>query len=145
MIRGATIDDIPTMVAKAARHLETCSYSPLSYDMDKAAEFIEDLILTNRYVAVVERNGEIVGAMLGDIIQPWFTNDLIGIEYIIYIEPGHRVGKDAYQLIGRWINWCKENGVKQIRPQISSGNLGAARLYEAMGFQYVGPCFSMNV
>ena len=145
MIRGATLEDVPIMVQKAAKHLETCSYAPLAYEMGKAEDFIRDLISINGYVAVIERNGEIVGAMLGDIVEPWFSSDRIGIEYIVYVEPGHRSGKEIVQLIGRWINWCKENNVKQIRPQISSGNLGASRLYEAMGFKYVGPCFCMNV
>lgn len=133
------------MVDLAEYLLADSSYSPLSYDKGKTADFVEDLINLKGFVVVCERKGKIVGGMVGDIIQPWFSQDNVGIEHIVYMDPNERSGRDAVKMVSSWIDWCKENECKQIRPAVSTGNLKIARLYEAFGFTYVGPNYVMNV
>lgn len=144
MIRRATFDDIDAMVELAAPYLAGSSWSPMIYDRVKTHDFLYDLIEDNGFLVVVERDGQIIGGMVGDIIQPWFSNDLMGIEHILYVHPDHRSGRIAYQLIKAWMQWCIENGAKQIRPMISSGNFGADRLYQAMGFKPVGGAYLLD-
>ncbi|MFA5135688.1 MAG: GNAT family N-acetyltransferase [Patescibacteria group bacterium] len=145
MIRKATREDIPVMVELAAGYLQHSSYAPLIYDKIKTHDFLEELLDENGFLVVSERNGQIVGGMVGDVITPWFSNDKIGVEYILYMHPDYRTGRDAYRLIRSWVEWCKYQGVKQIRPAISSGINRGERLYQAMGFEAVGSNFLMNV
>lgn len=145
MIRKATIDDITRMVDLAGGYLITSSYAQIEYDKNKTQDFLEELLAENGFMVVSERDGQIVGGMVGDVIQPWFSCDKIGIEYILYMHPEYRAGRDTYRLIRSWIEWCKHQGVKQIRPSISSGIQGGERLYQAIGFDIVGSNFLMNV
>lgn len=145
MIRKATRDDIPLMVELAAEYLQHSSYAPLVYDKIKTHDFLDELLDEKGFMVVAERDGQIVGGMVGDVITPWFSDDKIGVEYIIYMHPDYRTGRDAYRLIRSWVEWCKYQDVKQIRPAISSGVNRGERLYQAMGFEVVGSNFLMNV
>lgn len=145
MIRRASHADIDAMVALVVPYLAESSWSRMAYNPNKTADFLAELIDDKAFVVVAERNGNIIGGMVGDVVQPWFSDDIMGIEHILYVHPDHRVGKLPYQLIRSWAEWCKDNGAKQIRPIISSGNLSANRLYQAMGFKPVGGAYLLDV
>lgn len=143
MIRKCQISDIPRCIELAEAHLSASSYAALSYNQAKTTDFLEDLINENGFAVVIERDGLIVGGMIGDVINPWFSDSKVGIEHIIYVDPAYRIGRDVYRLIRSWVEWCKAQGCEQIRPQITSGNVRVARLYEAMGFKPCGYNFVM--
>lgn len=145
MIRRASHADIDAMVALVVPYLAESSWSRMAYNPNKTADFLAELIDDKAFVVVAERNGNIIGGMVGDVVQPWFSDDIMGIEHILYVHPDHRVGKLPYQLIRAWAEWCKDNGAKQIRPIISSGNLSANRLYQAIGFKPVGGAYLLDV
>lgn len=145
MLRRANKDDIQAMVELVIPYLAESSWSRMEYNRNKTADFLEDLMDDNGFLVVAEREGKIIGGMVGDIVRPWFSDDLMGIEHILYVHPDYRMGRVPYQLIKAWTQWCIDNGAKQIRPMISSGNFAAVRLYQAMGFQTVGGAFLMEV
>ena len=101
-------------------------------------------IRDSKYAAVIEKDGEIIAFMGGDIIEPWYSDDAIGIEYGVYVWPNHRGGKCPIMLISNFVAWCKMNNVKQIRPGISTGNTKLSGLYIALGFTKTGDNFLME-
>lgn len=133
------------MIDLARVHLAASSYAELSYNANKTVDFIEELLESNGFAVGIEKNGLLVGAMLGDVIEPWFSDSKVGIEHIIYVDPEHRSGRDVYRLIRAWVEWCKAQGCEQIRPQITSSIFKVARLYEAMGFELSGYNFVLTV
>lgn len=145
MIRRANVSDIETMVELVVPYLAESSWSRMEYNKNKTRDFLFDLMEDKGFVVVAERDGKIIGGMVGDIIRPWFSDDLMGIEHILYVHPDYRMGRLPYQLIRAWAAWCKDNGAKQIRPFISSGNFAGCRLYEAMGFKSVGGAYLMEI
>lgn len=145
MIRQAALADLDTLTAFIPGIMAETSYCGLAFDLNRARAFIEEMITENRYVAVIEKDGEIIGGMVGDLYQPWYSTDFIGIEHSIYVLPAHRNGRYSLQLIKCFIDWCRENGAKQIRPGIASGNWQVNRLYQAIGFTPVGANFLMEL
>jgi GNAT superfamily N-acetyltransferase len=145
MIRVATHDDVDAMVEAAVLFLQESSFSRLIYNKAKTATHLHDLMDRNGFAVIYEKNGNVIGGMVGDLVQPWFSDDLIGIDLILYIHSAYRRGKVAYQLIKAWQNWCIKNGARQLRPVISTGQKAGNRLYEAMGFEYMGGAFLMDI
>ena len=144
MIRVATKADLPIMLKLAGDHLKNCNYDRLVYNSDKARLLGQQLLDNDGFFVVIEHDGKVVGGMLGDVVSPWFSDSKVGIEYIIYVDPGHRQGRDTYRLIRSWLEWCKIQQCVQIRPMVTSGNMQVCRLYKAMGFELAGETFLMN-
>lgn len=144
MLRAATIEDLPELVRMAGDMLANSDYSAFDVDAERFERFAGPLI-THGFVIVCEVDGQVVGALLGDVVTPWFSTKRMGVEYALYLEPEHRNGLTAARMIGRWVQWCKEQGAVQCRPGISTGNFQAARLYEALGFKQCGMAFTKDL
>jgi GNAT superfamily N-acetyltransferase len=94
---------------------------------------------------VAEKNGEVVGVMMGDVHVPWYTTERMGIDHTLYIYPEHRNGWIAVKLIKKFEEWCILMGATQIRPGIGTGDLNVARLYEVLGYKCVGKWFLKDI
>jgi L-amino acid N-acyltransferase YncA len=143
MIRPAVVEDIARLAELAGDMVAESDYKPFGVDVEKFTGFITPLI-ANGFVAVKEVDGLVVGAMLGDVVAPWFTTKRMGIEHAIYISPKYRNGLTAARLITEWIGWCKANGAVQCRAGISTGNMAVASLYERFGFKKSGTNFILD-
>lgn len=144
MIRPARVEDIPTIIEKGKRLHDESSYVHVTYSPERAEALCKLLILAG-FIVVAEIDGEVVGAMLGDVYTPWYTTDLVGIEYSLYIEPEHRNGLIAVKMVRAWEKWCTAMGAKQLRPGVGTGDKNAAGLYLALGFSQVGQFFVKDV
>ena len=141
MLRLATLDDVPALSRLALAMSDNSSFAVLGFCPERFAAFVAPLI-THGFALVSDIDGEVVGAMLGDVVQPWFAKNRMGVEYAVYLAPEHRSGLTAARMVSRWERWCKEQGAVQCRPSISTGNTQISRLYEAMGFETVGAAYS---
>lgn len=144
MIRRATLEDMPALLRMAAAMLANSDYSTFDVDEARFVSFAGPLV-THGFVIVAEKDGQVVGALLGDVVTPWFSTKRMGVEYAVYIEPEHRNGLMAARMINQWAQWCKEQGAVQCRPGISTGNFEVARLYEALGFKQCGMAFTKDL
>lgn len=144
MIREATIDDIPKLVEMGrALHDET-TYKHVEYSPERVAETCR-LMIANGFLVVAEKEGEVIGVMMGDVYIPWYTTERMGIDYTLYIMPEHRNGLIAVKMIKRFEQWCISMGAKQIRPGIGTGDPSAIKLYKALGYKSVGEWFLKDV
>lgn len=139
-IRAATLDDVPVMVELGRRMHEESSYRTMTYSAERVAETAK-LLVEHGFALVAEKNGEVIGGMMGDVITPWYTTERMGTDYALYIAPEHRNGLLALKLVKRFEEWCVSMGATRIRPGVSTGSISAGKIYRALGYQPVGECF----
>lgn len=147
MIRPAKHDDIPRLVELGTLLHDTSTYARRSYNPEKVAHLLGQLIDGLGVVFAAEVEGRIVGGFAGALTEQWFSDDLIAFDYSFFIEPGKRQGLIAMKLILAFQEWAKAKGAKEIQMGITTGiNVaGTSRLYTRMGFQFNGPLFRMEV
>lgn len=144
MIRNATVNDIPKMIEIGKNLANSTTYKSVNYSEERIEATIK-ILIEHGFCVVAEKNGEVVGSMMGDVYTPWYSNDRMGIDYVLYIEREHRNGLLAVKMIKKFEQWCISMGVKQIRPGIGTGDKNAIRMYKALGYQSVGEWFLKDV
>lgn len=144
MIRKATLEDVPHIVRMGERLHHESSFSSISYCGERVAQ-IASVLISNGFAVVVEKDGEVIGGMMGDVVVPWYSTERMGIDYSLYIEPEHRNGMLAVKLVKMFEEWCLTMGAVQIRPGVSTGHMSAGKLYRALGYEQVGECFVKNI
>ena len=142
-IRAAQEGDVDTLVAIGEEMLAGSSFAPLHYSPLRVAAFVRRCIAEG-FAAVSLQGDEITGVVLGDIVQPWYSEDRMGVEHVLYVRPQHQGSRAALMLVRAWMVWCFECGAKQLRPGTSAGSAAADRLYAAMGFERTGALYVMN-
>lgn len=135
--------DIPEVLAAGREHIASSNYAPMGFDDEKAAGFIRHLIV-HGLAAVAVEDGQIAGGILGDVIEPWYSRNRMGIEHVLYVLPQHRGGRAALMLVRAWVKWCLDSGATQIRPGVSTGCEAAEAFYERLGFKRAGGLFVMD-
>lgn len=144
-LRRAQIADIPAMTDLGrAMHAES-NFAPLDFDGDVFAATLRRLIESDQFVLIAEKDGEIVGGMIGTVHQSWFGKDWIASDMGLFIAPASRGGMTAARLVRAFVLWAKAAGARQARPGVSTGATNAERLYEGMGFKRAGELFVMNL
>lgn len=144
MLRKAAPEDIPEIIRMAHAMVADSSYAPLGVDAVRMAKFLDPLV-SHGFVVVTQKEGDVVGAMLGDVVTPWYALNRMGIEHAIYLEPEHRHGLTAARMVGAWVDWCRRNGAVQCRAGVTTGNSDMERLYLALGFERSGGSFVKNL
>ena len=144
-LRLATEADIPTLVNMAAAMHAASSFAPLTYSPEKMAQTLAHGISTGFVaVSVDEEGGDITGAIYGDVVEPCWSHDRMGIEVGLYVSPERRGSRGALMLVAAWIRWCVASGAKQIRPGTAATSPAADRLYRSMGFEPAGALYVLN-
>ena len=143
-LRKATEADIPTLVEMGAGMFEGSSFAPLTYCPEKAAQTMVHGIRTAMLLVTVADDGTITGAIQGDVIEPWYSSDRMGVELFLYVRPEYRGTRAALKLVAAWARWCVASGAKQLRPATAAKSAEADRLYRALGFEPVGQLYVMN-
>jgi L-amino acid N-acyltransferase YncA len=144
MIRQAIESDIPALVEMGQLLHDESSYKHVSYSPERVAATCL-LMMKNGFLVVAEKDGEVVGGMMGDVQVAWYTTERMGFDLSLYIKPEHRSGMMAMRMIKRFENWCIKMGATQIRPGIGTGNPSVTRLYKALGYKYVGELLLKDV
>lgn len=143
-LRLATPEDVAEMVECGAQMHAASSFSPLSFSREKVAQNLLNGIETAFVALSVDDAGRITGGLHGDVIEPYYSTDRMGIELFVYVRPEARGSRAALMLLRAWIRWCVASGAKQIRPATAAKSPEADRLYRALGFEPVGALYVMN-
>jgi len=144
MIRKATLDDVQHIVRMGERLHNESSFSSILYSGERVAK-ISAVLIEYGFAVVFEKDGAVVGGMLGDVVTPWYSTERMGIDYSLYIEPEHRNGTAAIRMVKMFEDWCISMGAVQIRPGVSTGHKSAGKLYRALGYEQVGECFVKQI
>lgn len=144
MIRNATHDDIPTMIALGeAMHAES-RYARFPWNSEKVAALIAALIDSGDGLALVaEKDSEIVGGILAAIEDSFFGPARFACEYAVFVRADARGGMAAPRLLCAYAQWAHERGAALVQAGITTGvaTESSARLYSTVGFQPVGQLF----
>lgn len=142
MIRKATAQDIPALVALGSRmHAESPRFSKLRFSPEKLTDTLTDIEANPLgFIWLGEVDGDVAGVMVGLIYEHWCSTDAVSTDLALYVEPAYRGSMLAARLINRYKQWAKVNGAVLLQVGVSTGveTEQTARLYEAMGFKRFG-------
>jgi len=147
LVRTATLADIPDIVRMGAMlHAESPRYSRLAFDAGKVDRLARSLLAGTAVsdpvggVFVLEIGGVVVGMIAGMVQETFFGPDTLASDWTFYIEPGHRGGRKAGQLLQAFEQWAISKGVTDIVPGTSTEIAADAtrRFYEANGYTLYG-------
>ncbi len=141
-LRLAGPDDVPALVEMGAHMHAESRYRYTRYSETKVHAQITKLIETGR-VFVADRDGEIVGAIMGICTAWWFSDDPVIFDFALYVAPEFRHRGVARLLIYAMQQWAQEAGAT-LDIGISSGVLmdQTGQLCESMGGERVGGIYT---
>jgi GNAT superfamily N-acetyltransferase len=148
MIRAATHDDLPALVALGAfLHDESPRYRVRSFDPVRCGEHLRGLIDGAGVVFVADHAGVVVGGFAGGIAVDWFGSHKTAFDYSLMVHPEHRQGVVAVRLITAFKHWAKRMGADSVQMGVTTGihDDNTARLYMALGFDRIGQLFEQGV
>jgi GNAT superfamily N-acetyltransferase len=145
IIRNATKDDIPTMIAMGAAMHDETNYKDRNYSPEK-------LLHDGRYMVdhpdkfflcVAEDDQGVIGMYVGFITEFYFGYDTVAYDLLLYTRQNRRGSLAAARMIEAFTEWAFANGASEIRPGVSTGFQPerTAQLYERMGFESIGYIF----
>jgi GNAT superfamily N-acetyltransferase len=84
--------------------------------------------------------GEAVGLFTGLVEETFFGPDIVAHQHLLYIEPAHRGGILAAQMMHRFETWALLQNAKEIWVSQATGIQPerTRKLFEALGFKTIG-------
>lgn len=123
MIRRATQDDLPRLLELAAAMHAESRFRIYRFVPEKVSVLLEQAIggQLPSVVLVAERDGAVVGGIVGLCTEQWFSDQLVAQDLAIFMEPRHRGGMAAARLIGAFVEWATEQGAVTTELGINTG------------------------
>ena len=141
LVEVATLADVPSLAALGEAFHRASSYSHLDFSCTKVEALLTHLISDSSGVVFVSRrDGEIVGACAGVVVPSWFGDDLIGMDFAVFVEPGARNETRGTTLILAFARYCQRRGARMVKTSIPAGGdvESTSRLYRSLGFVDAG-------
>ena len=133
MIRKATLRDIPAMVG-LGREFHQWAAPPWEWDAPTVERTCATCVASDERCAfVAERDGEVIGGLLGVVAASMLHGGLEAHEAALFVAPDARGCGPL--LVRRFVRWGKERGAVRIVVQAWHGEAGA--LFAALGFARV--------
>src|SRR3546814_20029307 len=97
-----------------------------------SSDLLMDWCLTNNegFFSVAEREGVLIGGMIGACTPHWCSDDLVAYDFGLFVEPERRGGLAAAGLLRGFIRWARDKGAVGITARIQ---LGRATCRERVG------------
>ena len=144
-IRPATEADLPYLIMLANVMLAESSFASVPFDAEALALTVIRLLDDQQFVMLAEKDGQIVGAMLGIATPFAFSYAMMAQDVALFVHPDARGRLISVRLIRAFEEWARAHNCLQIRPAVSSGCEAACRLYGLLGYRPVGVSFVKEV
>ena len=145
MIRSATINDLPALLALGERMHGESRYRVLAFSREKLRTTLQMLLTApGGFLWVAERRGSIVGGLAAMCAQHWASDDLVATDLALFVAPEHRGGMAVRPLVEEYRGWARKLGAKLVDLGVSTG-LDAERtagLFDRVGFPRIGTIHS---
>lgn len=146
MIRAATAADTPVLIEMGrALHDESKRYSERGFAPEKLEALARSLFGTATTEGeggafVAEKDGKVIGMLIGFVREQWFSYDKLASDYTFYVRPEHRGSMAAVRLIKAFEAWAISKGAVDILPGVSTmiASERARDLYLALGYEHYG-------
>lgn len=149
MIRPVAAGDMGPLMALMAELHEATHYGLVKRDNRQMLQVVAGLSASpNGFVRVAEREGQLVGALLGVTEEYWWTDPKAGAKYasdLLFYAKHPGAGAQMMRQFIQWA-WGRPRVVK-IETAISSGLIGgvaADRFYQRLGFEKRGSLYVMD-
>lgn len=136
MIRRATHDDVPRIVAMGERFISDVYPAAITFNGDTLAALTTNLIDGAGVVFVAESaTGDVIGMIALIVLMQPMSGETVATELVWWIHPDVRGGRAALELLAKAEEWAKSNGAKRLQMIAPSDKV--CRFYERLGFQRV--------
>ena len=147
-IRDLTPMDIERAISLGARMHKESMYRDFDYDKMKCGQLLYRCLSNpdTHFAMVAEKDGRLVGMLLGYITEHYFGRDLIALDYMWFVDQEHRGSRAGVELLFAFQDWAKSKGVAEIYIGLSSGvhaeKTGA--LLTKLGYDVVGGNYKLR-
>lgn len=135
IIREATEEDIFDVLILAK---EFSKEAPITHtwDKNKTEEFLNSALLNDNMVLfVLEVDGEIVGSILGFVIEVYMSHKVQATELAWFITKEYRGKPSSIRLVKAFERWAIDKGANQIGMGDIEGISNLEHLYTRMGYK----------
>lgn len=142
-IRQATHADIPVLIELFLRLKRASPYVTAPHSLERARATMRRCISSpSGYLALAEHQGKIVGALMGETIEYWWSGRHYATDHSMFSTmPG--AGSALVEDFCRWA-WSRPNVLEVLVGQSSGDEPARTRaLFEHLGFEYAGGLFRL--
>lgn len=134
MIREATLEDVPRLVAMGRRFLAETPYGEvLTESVERLTRLAEGLIANDTGIVFVFEVGDRPVGMLGAVVvEHPLSGQRMATELFWWVEPEYRRGGAGLLLMERAEAWATAAGAEAL--QMVAPNAQVARVYAARGY-----------
>lgn len=141
MIREATDADIDRIVEMSMHFLAFLKIEP---DPQQLGQTI-GLAFEHGVILLAERQLEVIGMLAVVILPHAFTGKPIADEVAWWVEPEHRNGREAYNLLRSAIDWSRQRGVSVLKMVAPAASPEVGAFYERVGFTLVESAYTIDL
>jgi GNAT superfamily N-acetyltransferase len=147
MIRPATRQDIPAILALGQAMHNESRYRVMPWDADKVAGLVDWLIDNADGLAIVcEYEGRVIGGLLGVIEPHFFSTATLAQEYGVFVAPAARGLSVGEQLYTYYTAWARARGAVMIQAGVTTGKHhdAVAAVLGRLGYAEVGQLYEFK-
>lgn len=141
MIRDLTHDDLPQLLELAREMHQAGVYAAYPVDEARVAYILAALIdAPSAFAMGYERDGQLVGAFVGEIVQDLWVDVQVAIDHAFYVREADRGSRAGVMLLRAFEKWAHENSADVLRPVVYAGvdNQTVNSVLERMGYESAG-------
>jgi len=146
MIRPMVTGDLNKVVTLAKEMHAEGNYKDIPFHTEQFVSTISGC-MRNGFAWVGEKDGKVVAGFLADISEYIFSKEKITCDYGIFTSKEYRKTRLALQLIKKYIEWAKSQGVREISIGVSNGHEsdGLGKFLEKrLGFKQTGKAYKLR-
>lgn len=133
MIQRATESDTEKILVHAAESLYEGTMKTSKFSQEKVLEITVPLLEKGAFYLVIKQDDILNGWILIGSNKDYFSGEVIGFIYELYVLPSYRGQDLSRQLMRAAIDELNKLGYSEIRLNVFAGNF-AKELYKEMGF-----------
>lgn len=136
-VRHATDRDLDAVALIGLRFLAASPYASLLHaEHSELVDRLRLLLQARGVVLIVEHEGEIRGALVGQLMSVWFASSCIGVELGWWVDQELRGTAAGVRLLWQFEDWCREQGASCV---VLSDLVfaPAGPLFERLGYRLV--------
>lgn len=143
IVRKAGQADVTALVAVAERFImDTRDGGNRFKDIDFSHAKVYGLIIEalahpDRYfLEVIEQDGEIIGGLLAQLSQYYFSDSTLAQDIVLFVAPGTRGARFVTRLVKNYVSWAEQHNAHEVILSTSTGirTQGFANLAKRYGF-----------
>jgi len=148
LVRRFEPQDLEECILLGAMMHEESVFRDQPFSRDRLA-FLAHLCVTNQDYAcfVAERNGQVVGLMVGLKGQHFFSDSKYAADLALYVAPHHRGSTAAIRLVIEFSKWAEASGCNEIRCGVTTGinDEVGGKIYKRFGFHDGGRLYVKKI